>query len=302
MSKGRSPFVSVSTSALGLHALAEGFYLYARVHWYEWAQPYIYILWILGAFCFLMAAVIQIYLEPAPREIYPSRTRSFLRLILPYLAVMAGWSTLLYITFTSGRLDIRLYGVLIGSLLLGALVLCRQYTLLVENFHLYADMQHLAITDSLTGLYNRHYFNQVLNRELLRAQRYNSPLALLLADVDDFKLFNDTLGHLQGDQVLKVVSNTLNTQLRRVDLLARFGGDEFAVIMPGTDQIGAEIASTRIREVVARQSYADKQLGLSIGVAVFVLGMSPEQFVEQADRELYRSKLSKTAHNTQSHP
>jgi hypothetical protein len=156
------------TFAVGLHALAEGFYLYARMHRLYWTQPYIYLLWILGAFCFMLAAIVQIFLEPAPREVYPSRIRSYLRLVLPYLAVMAGWSTLFYIIFTSTTFDLRLYGIIIGSLLLGGLVFWRQYTLLVENFHLYADMQHLAITDSLTGLYNRHFFNEVLSREFAR--------------------------------------------------------------------------------------------------------------------------------------
>jgi diguanylate cyclase (GGDEF)-like protein len=128
----------------------------------------------------------------------------------------------------------------------------------------------------------------------LRAERYQKPLALLLADIDDFKIFNDTLGHLQGDQVLKVVSNVLTAQLRRVDLLARFGGDEFAVIMPDTDQAGAEAASSRIQKAVSQQRYADRQLGLSIGVAVFQPGMSPVQLVELSDRELYRSKSTKS--------
>lgn len=289
---GRYTFMYL-TFALGLHGLAEGIYLYARVHWFDWAQPYIYVLWLLGAFCFLIAAIVQNNMQPAVREIYPSRTRSLMRLVLPYLAVMTGWSTLIYMTFTSVKPDLRLYGVMIGSLLLGVLVLWRQYSLLVENVNLYADMQHLAITDSLTGLFNRHYFNQVLSRELLRAERYKLPLALLLADVDDFKIFNDTLGHLQGDQVLKLVSNVLNTQLRQVDLLARFGGDEFAVIMPGTDQAGAEMASQRIQSIIAEFNYAGRQLGLSIGVAIPIPGMTPEQFVEQADRELYRSKAKK---------
>lgn len=296
---GKAVFIFL-TLAFGLHGLAGGFYLYARMYWFEWLQLYVYILWLLGAFCFLIAAVVQTNLDSVSREIYPSRTRFVLRFILPYLAVIAGWSTLVYMTFTIVKPNLNLYGVLIGSILLGVLVLLRQYNLLLENVHLYADMQRLAITDSLTGLYNRHYFNQVLNRELQRAERYNSPLVLLLADVDDFKLFNDTLGHMQGDQVLRLVSNVLNTQLRRVDLLARFGGDEFAVIMPGTDRAGALTVTQRIHAVFAGYQYAGRQLGLSIGIAVHVAGITPEQFVEQADRALYRSKSKKAARKT--HP
>lgn len=287
------------TLAFGLHGLAEGLTFIARLNWDESAHPYIYILWLLGAFCFLLAAVTQSRQSTRDADLYPSHTRYWLRFILPYLAVIVGWSTLIYTTFISQKPDIRLYGTLIGSLLLGILVLLRQYNLLVENIHLYADMQRLAITDTLTGLYNRHYFNQVLNRELLRAERYRSPLILLLADVDDFKIFNDTLGHLQGDQVLKLVSNILSTQLRRIDLLARFGGDEFAVIMPGTDRAGAFTVSQRIQTVMSEYKYAGRQLGLSIGLAVYKPGTTPEQFVEQADRALYRSKYNKAARKTQ---
>jgi len=258
---------------------------------------YVYILWLLGGFSCVIAAVLQINLEPPARQTYPSRSRSLSRMILPYLGALAGWITLIYMTFTNVQSDLRLQGVLLGALVLVVLVLLRQYNLLIENSYLYDEMQRLATTDSLTGLYNRHYFNEMLTRELLRAERYHKPLALLLADVDDFKIFNDTLGHLQGDQVLKIVSNTLNAQLRRVDLLARFGGDEFAVILPDTDQAGAVFASSRIQAAVSAQHYSDRQLGLSIGIAMVLPGMSPEQFVELADRELYLSKSRKSTDN-----
>ena len=283
------------TIALGMNALGEGFYDFASIHVNEIAISYTYILWLLGAFFFLIAAVVQINQEPPGRHLYPSRRRSILRMILPYLGVLAGWGTLIIMTFTSVQTDLRQQGVLLGALVLVVLVLWRQYSLLAENTHLYDEMQRLAMTDSLTGLYNRHYFNEMLKRELLRAERYRNPLALLLGDVDDFKFFNDTLGHLKGDLVLKIVSQTMNMQLRKVDLLSRFGGDEFAVIMPDTDQAGAETAASRIQAAVGKQSYADKQLGLSIGVAVFRPGMTPEQLVEQADNELYRKKSSKYA-------
>jgi diguanylate cyclase (GGDEF)-like protein len=152
-------------------------------------------------------------------------------------------------------------------------------------------MEHQAHTDSLTGLYNRHFFNEMLQREVKRASRYQHSLALLLMDVDDFKMVNDTHGHLQGDVVLKMVAEALSEHLRQSDVLARFGGDEFVVMLPETDEEGARAAAEKIRQAVARRSYAGRSLGISIGVGMFHTEKTPEELIDIADRALYRDKV-----------
>jgi GGDEF domain-containing protein len=141
-----------------------------------------------------------------------------LRLVIPYLAVAAGWGLLIYMVYSVGYADQRVLGALYGSIVLVFLVLARQYFVLQENVRLYHAMQHLAVTDTLTGLYNRHFFNETLEREIERSKRYNSPLSILLMDVDNFKMFNDTYGHLQGDEVLKIIAHHLAGHLRKADI------------------------------------------------------------------------------------
>lgn len=154
-------------------------------------------------------------------------------------------------------------------------------------------MKRLAIIDSLTGLYNRHLFNEMLKREVDRAARFATPLTLLLIDVDDFKFFNDNYGHLQGDRMLVLAAGALTGQLRSVDILARFGGDEFAVILPETSLEGGQAVAERMKKTVAALSFASKPLGVSIGSSGYALGQTPEQLVDEADRALYADKASK---------
>jgi diguanylate cyclase (GGDEF)-like protein len=155
-------------------------------------------------------------------------------------------------------------------------------------------MQRLAITDSLTGIYNRHFFNETFRREIQRAHRYGKSLSVLLMDVDNFKMVNDTLGHLQGDRVLKFISGILTTQLRRSDILARFGGDEFIVILPETESNGARSVAEKMQKSVATQTYANHPLSVSVGIATYRPELTPERMLEEADQELYRLKVVKT--------
>src|SRR4029450_4569905 len=102
----------------------------------------------------------------------------------------------------------------------------------IENARRYREARQLAETDALTGLFNQRYFHETLRREVLRAQRYDRRLALLLIDLDDFKAVNDRIGHLAGDAVLAQVAERLRNEIRSVDVGCRVGGDEFGVIMP----------------------------------------------------------------------
>lgn len=258
--------------------------------------PYPYILntlWAFSALCDLYAigwqiiSGFQVHLS-GERVFY--RSRQQIRLILPYAAIILGIGLLIFAITQTSQLDLRLLGVLYGVLALIGLVLLRQYLVLRENVSLYERMKHLASTDSLTGIYNRHFFNETFSSEIQRAERYGKLLSVLIIDVDDFKQINDHLGHLQGDQVLKIVASALNTQLRTVDLLARFGGDEFVVILPETGLDDARTAAKRLRNAVTAHSVENQPLSVSIGIASYQPGRTPEQILEEADRDLYRQK------------
>jgi diguanylate cyclase (GGDEF)-like protein len=122
----------------------------------------------------------------------------------------------------------------------------------IQNARLYGDVEHLAITDGLTGLYNHRYFYDRLAQDVARAKRYDLPLSLLMIDIDDFKSYNDAHGHRAGDGLLRELGHVLRAQTRQqIDLVARYGGEEFAVILPSTGVAGATRAGERLLDVVA---------------------------------------------------
>ena len=122
----------------------------------------------------------------------------------------------------------------------------------IQNARLYGDVEHLAITDGLTGLYNHRYFYDRLAQDVARAKRYGLPLSLLMIDIDDFKGYNDKKGHRAGDALLRELGRVLRAQTRQqIDLVARYGGEEFAVILPSTGVAGATRAGERLLDAVA---------------------------------------------------
>ncbi len=162
---------------------------------------------------------------------------------------------------------------------------------------LYDQTEKLATTDGLTGLLNRRTLNAQLLARLREAQRYRRPLAFLLLDVDHFKKVNDTYGHPAGDAVLKGVALIAQKQARETDLVARYGGEEMALVLPETDLRGALVIAERVRAACAAQSYATEQgsvkVTLSVGVSSWesgTLAVTPEELLETADRALYRAK------------
>lgn len=278
--------------------LADGWFVYCQISGQPCNLTFLNILSLGAALGALIAAALQIVLQTDSKTSYSEGYKPFspvLRLVIPYLAVAAGWGLLIYMVYMVGYADQRVLGALYGSIVLVFLVLARQFMVLQENVRLYHEMERLAVTDSLTGLYNRHFFNETLGREIERSKRYNSPLSILLMDVDNFKLFNDTYGHLQGDDVLKIMARLLAGQLRKADILARFGGDEFAIILPETNRGGAISVAKKMERAVSQQKYKDWRLGLCVGAGIFHQGMTLEELIEQADRNLYKHKASKTS-------
>ena len=149
-----------------------------------------------------------------------------------------------------------------------------------------------AVTDGLTGLYNRRYFEERLGEEIQRAREQKRPLSLLFCDIDDFKGFNDKHGHAAGDQALKTVANVIEASLRQIDLAARFGGEEFTVALVDTDAAGALEVAKRIRASVAGERHAaGAPLTISIGVASFPdSAVAKDQLLDKADWAMYLAK------------
>lgn len=156
--------------------------------------------------------------------------------------------------------------------------------------------ERLAMIDELTGVYNRRRFTDVLRREWATSRRYQHPLALMLVDVDRFKSVNDSHGHGAGDELLKRIANILSSRVREVDVCARYGGDEFALLLPHTTAEGAVVVAERVREKL-RQDRASwhgeaARVSFSIGVASTEdeTLRTPDELIEAADRALYEVK------------
>lgn len=165
----------------------------------------------------------------------------------------------------------------------------QQRALEAANVHL----ESLARTDALTELTNRRAFDRYLARALENAAIRNSPLSLALLDVDHFKDYNDTFGHLAGDEVLRRLADILRSQVRTADMVARFGGEEFMLILPDTDSAGARGLAERFREAIEAGNWPHHPVTASFGVATLSPDQPPmvaEALIAQADRALYHSK------------
>lgn len=167
----------------------------------------------------------------------------------------------------------------------------------VENSQLYKLTKHLSITDELTGMYNYRYLQQRLDDEIERARRYGRSLSLLMLDVDDFKLCNDTYGHLAGDVALAEIGEVLRDSVRDSDVACRYGGEEFAIVLPETDAEGALVVAEKVREAIGTHAFADKEgrrtvtLTVSIGLASYPRSAADrEDLLRQADDALYHAK------------
>jgi diguanylate cyclase (GGDEF)-like protein len=156
-------------------------------------------------------------------------------------------------------------------------------------------LERLAITDDLTKLYNARNFYIRLSAEIDRAVRYEHPLSLLLLDIDYFKDYNDTYGHLEGNTVLARLGELIRNCLRRLDSAYRYGGEEFTVILPETDGASAQHVARRLAKVISRESFSpttqdDVKITVSIGIAQYMVGENMETFIKRADMAMYSSK------------
>ncbi len=176
-----------------------------------------------------------------------------------------------------------------------ATILAHQLAMVIRRDRLYRQVESLAITDSLTGVHTRRYILERFREELLRARTQKIPIAFLMIDVDYFKHFNDQYGHLTGDQILRNVAGIIQENIREIDIVGRYGGEEFCVVLPDADGSGAQYVAERMRQAVEKtvvKAYDTKvRLTVSIGVACYPAdGKNVPELIDKADWALYRAK------------
>jgi diguanylate cyclase (GGDEF)-like protein len=167
----------------------------------------------------------------------------------------------------------------------------------MENIHQYSTIEKLSYTDSMTGVFNYRYFYKRLSEEILRAKRYERELALVILDIDNFKLFNDNYGHQAGDEVLKQLSELITRTIRSIDVVSRYGGEEFCIIMPDTGIANCTVFIERLRFQIAEHKFESKlfergnSISVSVGGAVFPHhAPTPDRIIYCADMALLRAK------------
>jgi diguanylate cyclase (GGDEF)-like protein len=179
-----------------------------------------------------------------------------------------------------------------------ARTVAEQVGLAIANLHLRETLQNQSIRDSLTGLFNRRYLEEALQQELARAQRQQSPISIVMLDVDHFKQFNDTYGHDAGDFVLKAIGQTLRENIRGSDIACRYGGEEMTLVFPETTMAEAVKRAEQLRQLISQLdlSYGGKALNTltaSLGIAAFPEhGSHGNALIQTADAALYRAKAA----------
>ncbi len=174
-------------------------------------------------------------------------------------------------------------------------ILAQQFLFCIKRALLYRKVQEVTITDSLTHVFNRRYFTLRFNEELERSKRLNYKFAFLMLDIDHFKDCNDSYGHLVGDVILREVTLALKENMRQIDFVGRYGGEEFSIILTDTDKEQAQFAAERFRQAVASRkirAYDENlKVTISIGISVFPDDAEDEQrLIDKADQALYRAK------------
>jgi len=176
-------------------------------------------------------------------------------------------------------------------------VLGNQASTSIANARFHAEIERLAITDGLTGLFNHRHFQERLSLEFSRINRFSEPLSILIIDIDHFKQVNDTYGHPVGDVVLKGVADKIRGTIRNIDISARYGGEELAAILIGTDERGAMNMAERLRKAVMNKTFSEEKstfnVTISIGISTYTKGIKrKEELIEKADKALYQAKRS----------
>jgi diguanylate cyclase (GGDEF)-like protein len=184
------------------------------------------------------------------------------------------------------------------------IMLANQAGLAIENSQLYEKTVMRSHSDSLTELWNHGYFQYLLQTELEKTKAINSPLSMIMLDIDDFKVYNDMLGHQAGDKILRELAVVLKNQSRKMDYVCRYGGEEFTIILPQTEKREAFLIGERLRQDIEKHAFTHeeilphKKLTVSLGLASFPEnGSTPSELISYSDKALYQAK-SKGKNNT----
>lgn len=252
--------------------------------------------WLYMHFMIALSAQYQVWqsrrLAPCPAH---KSERSFR--IVPYAGVLFGYG--LVIKVLSEQWAQPVAKLLLGTVILTLIVITRQIIVMRENDRLRQSLEHtnsqlleLSLTDSLTGVSNRRALEARLVEEIARTQRYNEPLTLIMVDVDFFKAYNDSYGHLAGDVVLQGIAKLLRQYARPVDMVARYGGEEFALLLPNTDLENGIVVAERLRELIAGFEWPHRSITASFGVAASSgPATQADKLQRQADAALYHAKI-----------
>ncbi len=155
------------------------------------------------------------------------------------------------------------------------------------------ELMMIASIDSLTKIYNRSKYGEIVEREIERTKRFNLSLSIIIFDIDAFKRINDTYGHLNGDEVLKRLVALVQEEIRKIDILIRWGGDEFICILPGTKLEGAARLAERIRLSVKNYEFTNMgKVTLSMGISQVTKGDTEDSLLKRADEALYKAKMN----------
>lgn len=213
--------------------------------------------------------------------------------------VMTGYSTEYSYAeaISKGASDFVFKPVRFEELLLRLKRVLKERRLTHERLHMLEELKKLSITDGLTQLYNSRYFYSQIKGEIERFKRYGHKLSMLLLDIDHFKDYNDTHGHLEGDKILVRIGRIIKTCLRKMDTAYRYGGEEFTIILPGTPGEEAKTVAERLRTAVAAEDFTGgdhpgSRITISIGVTQYCHDEPVSSFVQRADQAMYQSKQS----------
>ena len=249
-------------------------------------------LWMLALAILFVAAACQLRAGPTDEFAAPPRLLASGPSVLPYLAVAGSYILLTVVGLRSVTFN-SVGGVLLGAVVLTVLVSVRQFAALRDNSRLTARYAELASIDGMTGLYNRRHLMEVAEAAFAHAQRLGQPLAVLLIDVDHFKQINDVHGHAAGDRVLADVAGSCREQVRPDDIIGRYGGDEFVIVIPQATSLRVAQIAARLTRPPTRLTSRDgtsATFTISVGVAESTGSGDLPSLLARADLAMYEAK------------